>query len=181
MIDPGADAPDADAREPDAGPETPRTPALRAVIGEFGRHLDLLSEQLGASLREADGECASVGESFHDMAVAKGVLDAVQCPEPAQSTLRNSSRQIGESLNAAVAALQYHDRLSQRLGLIRTGLNRLQSLLTDRSPRTYDAWLQALREVEQINRAEQRRLGPDPLHDPGMAHPAPSNGSVELF
>jgi hypothetical protein len=173
VIERGGPAADADAA---------KAPALRAVIGEFGRHLDMLSDQLGASLREADGECASVGESFHDMAAAKGALDAIRCPEPEQSALRDSCRQIGESLHAAVTALQYHDRLSQRLGLIRTGLNRLQALLTDRSTRSYDDWLHALREVEQINRAEQRRLGPDPLHDAGGgAPPAVSNGSVELF
>jgi AraC-like DNA-binding protein len=169
--------PDASAADQDS----PRTPALRAVIGEFGRHLDMLSEQLGASLREADGECASVGESFHDMAVARNSLDAIRCPEPAQSTVQHSCRQIGESLHAAVTALQYHDRLSQRLGLIRTGLSRLQALLTDSSPRSYEEWLHALREVEQINRAEQRRLGPDSTHEPEGAGAAPSNGSVELF
>ena len=161
--------------------DSPRTPGLKAVIGEFGRHLDMLSEQLGASLREADGECVSVGESFHDMAVARSKLDGILCPEPGRGILRDSSRQIGESLHAAVSALQYHDRLSQRLGLIRTGLNRLQSLLKDRSARSYDEWLVALREVEQINRAEQRRLGPDPAGEPGGEPVAVSTGSIELF
>lgn len=172
MIDPGNAVDD---------PASPRTPALRAVIGEFGRHLDMLSEQLGASLREADGECVSVGESFHDMAAAKNALDGIRCPEPEQSILRDSCRQIGASLHAAVTALQYHDRLSQRLALIRTGLNRLQSLLQDRSARSYDEWLQALREVEQVNRVEQRRLGPDPGRETNGAAAAVANGSVELF
>jgi len=160
--------------------DSPKTPALRAVIGEFGRHLDMLSEQLGASLREADSECVSVGESFHDMAKAKRTLDGLRFPGPEEITLRHSCRQIGDSLHAAVTALQYQDRLSQRLGLIRAGLNRLQSLLQDRSARTYDEWLHALREVEQINRVEQRRLGPDPASE-ATAVEAVSNGSVELF
>jgi acyl carrier protein phosphodiesterase len=147
---------------------------MRAVIEEFGRHLDMLAEQLAASLLEADRECESVGESFHDMAAAKNTLGGVNCQEPEQSILRDSCRQIGESLHAAVIALQYHDRLSQRLGLIRTGLVRLQTLLRERSARSAEDWLNSLRDVEQINRVEQRRLGPDTAR-------AVSNDSVELF
>jgi len=158
---------------------------MRAVIEEFGRHLDMLAEQLGASLLEADRECESVGESFHDMAAAKSSIDGVSCPEPEQSILRASCRQIGESLHAAVIALQYHDRLSQRLGLIRTGLVRLQTLLRDRSARSAEDWLDSLRDVEQVNRVEQRRLGPDTGSSPvgGGASTAVSHDhdSVELF
>jgi hypothetical protein len=111
-----------------------RNAAMRAVIVEFGRHLDMLAERLGASLLEADRECESVGESFRDMAAAKNTIDGVSCQEPEQSILRDSCRQICESLHAAVVALQYHDRLSQRLGLIRTGLNRLQNLFKTAPP-----------------------------------------------
>jgi hypothetical protein len=161
----------------------PENVELRVVIGEFGRHLDMLAEQLSASLSEADRECVSVGESFHDLADAKNKIADVHCDEPVRAVLKHSCDQIGNSLHAAVVALQYHDRLAQRLALIRTGLNRLQELLHDPSVRPYNDWLESLRHVEHLNRIEQRRLGPET--DIGQSDPAhrsaASNDSVELF
>jgi len=161
----------------------PENVELRVVIGEFGRHLDMLAEQLSASLSEADRECVSVGESFHDLADAKNKIADVHCDEPVRTVLRHSCDQIGSSLHAAVVALQYHDRLAQRLGLIRTGLNRLQELLHDPSVRPYNDWLESLRHVEHLNRIEQRRLGPET--DMGQSDPAhrsaAANDGVELF
>jgi hypothetical protein len=156
---------------------------LRVVIDEFGRHLDMLAEQLGVSLSEADRDCVSVGESFHDLADAKNKIADVDCDEPGRALLKHSCEQIGNSLHAAVVALQYHDRLAQRLVLIRTGLTRLQELLHDQTGRTYNDWLQSLRHVEHLNRIEQRRLGPETnMGQSGAAHcSAAANDSVELF
>lgn len=159
-----------------------RSPQLREVITELGRHLDILAEQLRASVMEADRDCACVGDSFHEMASARRTLESVDCDEPARSVVRDSCLQIGESLHTAVIALQYHDRLSQRLGLVRAGLNRLQTLLHDRSPHSYDDWLTSLREVEKINRMEQQRLGPVSVEtEAGIYEPHTSQGNVELF
>src|ERR1700722_10155537 len=88
--------------------EEPKSTQLREVIVEFGRHLDILAEQLAASLMEADRECVSVGESFHELAVVKRTIEGVSCAEPQLSVLRDSCKKIGESLHAAVVALQYH-------------------------------------------------------------------------
>jgi hypothetical protein len=161
----------------------PENGELRVVIGEFGRHLDMLADQLGASLSEADRECVSVGESFHDLAAAKNKIADVNCDEPVRTVLKHSCEQIGNSLHAAVVALQYHDRLSQRLALIRTGLNRLQELLHDPTVRPYNDWLESLRHVEHLNRVEQRRLGPEAdMGQSDAAHrSAAANDSVELF
>jgi hypothetical protein len=154
---------------------------LQEVIAEFGRHLDMLAEQLGASLMEADRECVSVGESFHELSAAKGTIEGMVCDEPARTALRSSCKQIGDSLHTAVVALQYHDRLAQRLALVRAGLIRLQNLLQDDSARSYEEWLQALREVEQTNRTEQKRLGPPVGQTNGSEPCALSQSSVELF
>ena len=161
----------------------PENGELGVVIGEFGRHLDMLAEQLGASLSDADRDCVSVGESFHDLADAKSKIADIHCDEPARTVLKHSCEQIGNSLHAAVVALQYHDRLSQRLALIRTGLNRLQELLHDRTGRSYHDWLESLRHVENLNRIEQRRLGPEAdMGQSDAAHrSAAANDGVELF
>lgn len=162
--------------------EEPKSTQLREVILEFGRHLDILAEQLGASVMEADRDCVSVGDSFHEMASARTTLESIECGEPVRSILRDSCLQIGESLQTAVVALQYHDRLSQRLGLVRVGLTRLQTLLHDSSSRSYDDWLASLRDVEQINRMEQQRLGPTPVEtEASVYEPDLSQSSVELF
>ena len=52
---------------PQAGQDT----VFREVIREFERHLDMLAEQLGASLTDAERDLASVGQSFHDLSAAK--------------------------------------------------------------------------------------------------------------
>jgi len=169
--------------QPAADQEAPKVTELREVIVEFGRHLDMLAEQLGTSLIEADRDCVSVGESFHELAAAKTTIDGVSCAEPVRSVLRDSCKQIGDSLHAAVVALQYHDRLAQRLVLVRSGLDRLQTMLHDRSARSYDEWLQSLRDVERINRAEQQRLVPAAAHGQiDDSEPLTlSHNSVELF
>jgi hypothetical protein len=153
------------------------------VIGEFGRHLDILAEQLGASLSEADRECVSVGESFHDLADANDRIAHVDCAEPVRTVLQHSCERIGNSLQAAVVALQYHDRLAQRLALIRTGLNRLQELLHDPTVRPYNEWLESLRRVEHLNRMEQGRLGPrtESAQSDGAQRSAGCSDNVELF
>jgi hypothetical protein len=172
-----------DGTQPTAGAPGPKAAELREVIQEFGRHLDMLAEQLGGALSEANRECNSVGDSFHDMASAKTTIEAVRCADPERAVLRDSCKRIGDSLHAAVVALQYHDRLAQRLTLVRTGLNRLQRLLHERPDSSYGEWLQALRDVEQINRTEQQRVGPDASHDQlsGAQRPALAHSSVELF
>ena len=164
------------------GQDDPKGPQLREVITEFGRHLDMLAEQLGASLSEADRDCVSVGESFHELAAAKSTLDGIGCPEPERSLLRGAAKQMGESLYAAIIALQYHDRLAQRLVIIRAGLDRLQTLLHDDSPRTHQEWLHSLRQVEQLNCTERQRLAPDPASSAaGPAADPMLQSSVELF
>ena len=164
------------APPPQAGPDT----VLREVILEFGRHLDMLAEQLGASLTEADRDCETVGQSFHDLSAAKAAIEGVICPEPAHGVLQDSCGQIGRSLSNAVVALQYHDRLAQRLGLVRGALMRLQALLHEPAPRPYAEWMQSLRDVEQINRTEQKRLGPV-LEPSGSPHSPAGESSAELF
>jgi hypothetical protein len=161
----------------------PENGELHVVIGEFGRHLDMLAEQLAASLTEAERECVSVGRSFHDLADANNKIADVNCDDPGRTILKDSCQQIGNSLHAAVVALQYHDRLAQRLALIRTGLNRLQELLHDRTGRSYGDWLESLRHVEYLNRIEQGRLGPntDTKQSDAAHETEAANDGVELF
>lgn len=140
----------------------------------------MLAEQLSASLAEADRECVSVGESFHELSAARITIERLHCPEPERDLIRKSCQQMGESLHSAVVALQYHDRLAQRLELVRRGLLHLQTLLHHETPDTCDEWLHALRIAEQMNRTEQKRLGPS-VGLQSNEPPVDSRDSIELF
>jgi uncharacterized membrane protein YccC len=141
----------------------------REVIEEFARLLSVLSEQLADSLHESGRDCVAVGQR---LAAASEQIDAIAARHPAIAGLREHCAEIGASLAAAVGALQYHDRLAQRAGHIRSGLEHLQALLRDRSERSYEDWLVLLRGVEQAQRAEQTRL---------MAAELERRGTVEIF
>ena len=140
------------------GEVTSQESDVRSVIAEFGRLLEIFSAQLAESLREADRECTAVGESFHDLAAAKARIEQVECPPAARAALDLECAEIAGSLGAAVVALQYHDRLTQRIGHIRVGLNHLQKLLSETTPRSDEEWLELLQNVDRTYHLEWHRL-----------------------
>jgi hypothetical protein len=155
---------------------------LRAVIDEFGRLLAIFGSQLADSLQEADREYVVVGDAFHEIAAAKTAIAAVDCPQPQKAQLQHETRRIEDSLHAAIVALQYHDRLAQRLGHIRTGLDHLKTLLRDGKDRSNAEWLQLLQNVERAHHVEQQRLiGIDSGADSAGASAPAAKGTVELF
>jgi hypothetical protein len=131
---------------------------LRTVIEEFGRLLELLAGQLTASVNDASRDCAMVGDTFEAIATANARLKAIEAKEADVAPLRACGERITQSLDAAVIALQYHDRFTQRIGNIRAGLNRLQMMLQDGTERSFEDWLTLLRHVEGSYQAEQSRL-----------------------
>jgi hypothetical protein len=163
--------------------ELPAGAGLHAVIEEFARLLDIFSGQLAESLQEADRECMAVGESFHALEAARSRIAAIECPEPGREVLRDGCTQIGESLAGAVVALQYHDRLAQRVGHIRVGLNHLQGLLRHQSIASGEEWLKLLRNVELSYHHEWSRLArpAPPSAAAGGAEPHADQSAVELF
>ncbi|MGA2778455.1 MAG: hypothetical protein ABSF94_12940 [Steroidobacteraceae bacterium] len=169
-----------------ASQETARKEAtMRGVIDEFGRLLEIFSAQLAESLHEADRDCTTVGDSFHDLAHARSNIERVACPEPQASVLQRECAQIDASIGAAVVALQYHDRLTQRIGHIRVGLNHLQKLLRHQAQRTSEEWLELLQNVDRTYHLEWHRLAHTaPTGRAAGAADAPAagdNSSVELF
>ena len=156
---------------------------VRSVIAEFGRLLEIFSDQLAESLREADRECTAVGQSFQDLAAAKSRIEQVACPPAAQAALVRECAAIDGSLGAAVTALQYHDRLTQRIGHIRFGLNHLQMLLREPTQRGDEEWLALLQNVDRTYHLEWHRLAravPTAEKASGEAAAA-DRDSVELF
>jgi hypothetical protein len=149
-------------------------PDIKAVVEEFGRLLDTFGQQLAVSIEESNREYLAVGDAFQELAAAKKRINGIVCQEPDQTVLKSGCERIGESLDAAVVALQFHDRLAQRVGHIRAGLDQLQAVLRDGRERSYDVWLILLRNVEQAQAKEQRRLA-------AGASQGLSDSYVELF
>jgi len=102
---------------------------LQVVIEEVGRLLEVFEAQLSDSLRQASHEFGLVGAAFQEIAAANERTNSVTLPEPVLTLVRINCERIGRSLADAVVGLQCHDRLAQRLGHIRDGLDHLQSLL----------------------------------------------------
>jgi len=167
------------------GPDVPGGAGLHAVIEEFSRLLDIFSSQLAESLEEADRECMAVGESFHALAAAKARIEAIDCPEPQRSVVSAGCAEISGSLAAAVVALQYHDRLAQRVGHIRVGLNHLQGLLRHQAVASGEEWLELLKKVERGYHHEWSRLARPAPTGEGAASAAgearADHSTVELF
>jgi hypothetical protein len=161
-------------RKTDAAGGRPTEAGLPAVIDEFGRLLQVFGGQLAESLQEADREYAHVGQAFHELAAAKVRIGAVECPQPQKAVLARQCSRIDESLQGAVVALQCHDRLAQRLGHIRAGLDHLQALLRDGVDRSGIEWLALLQNVERAHHGEQQRLA-------GAAAQDAAQSTVELF
>jgi hypothetical protein len=134
---------------------------------EFAELLDVLGSEMSTCVQEADRDIVDLSRAFQELAAANGRTRAIT-DDP---RVHDNCALIGTSLRDAVVALQCHDRLAQRIGHIRTGLEHLRGLLRDGTDRSCDEWLSLLRGVEDSHRAEQARyLGADMPH-----------GGAELF
>lgn len=131
---------------------------LRAVIGELGRVLDKLGDQLAATVQEADRECRTIGIAFRKMATANRRLAAIPLRGPAAKVLEANCTDIDAAMNDAIVALQYQDLLAQRVFHIRAGLDQIQGNLRDGTQRSYRDWLEFLRRVERLHHTEQQKL-----------------------
>lgn len=156
---------------PSADPSQYGAPTLKEVIAEFGRILDVLRTQLEDSVREAGRECTLLGEAFYRLAGTNGRIEQLAHADSREELLE-CCQEIRATLSTAVVGMQYQDRLAQRLGHVRSGLDRLQGSLRDDAQRSFAEWLRLLQDVESAQEIEQGRLA---------AVDVEPRGSVELF
>jgi hypothetical protein len=139
---------------------------------EFAQVLAVLGTELSASVQAADRDIVDLAQAFQQLARANERTQSIARNDPALGPIGDNCAQISASLREAIIALQCHDRLAQRVGHIRAGLDHLRGLLQEAPDRSCDEWLGLLRQVEDSHRAEQERLtGPQ----------ITPNGSSELF
>jgi hypothetical protein len=145
---------------------------MQEVTAELARVLEVLGSELLHSVQESTREWADVGAAFDRLAAANSTLGTLAESLPKSSGIQAQSAEIGASIGAAVMALQHHDRLAQRLGHVRSGIDHLRDLLSDGVERSSGEWVVRLEAVERLQREEQARL---------IAVESVPRGSVELF
>ncbi len=137
---------------------SPDAADLRMVIGEAAGLLGVFAAQLRDSLRQANQEFAAVGAAFLAIAAASDRINSAALGEPEVTSVRMNCDRINRSLATAVAGLQSHDRLTQRLVHTMHGLEQLRSLLADGNDRSNAQWLELLRGVDREHQTEHSRL-----------------------
>ncbi len=139
---------------------------------ELARVLEMLGSQLEHSVRDSAQEWADVGAAFDRLSAANARLESLSQASPSSRAIHGETEQIRASLGEAVIALQHHDRLAQRLGHIRAGIDDLRHLLNSGVERSSPEWLMRLQSIERMQHDEHARL---------VAVDSEPRGSVELF
>ncbi|AMN46289.1 hypothetical protein ACG33_04040 [Steroidobacter denitrificans] len=154
------------------------------------RLLELCEAQIGAAMHDAETAIDTLLQAFN--AVSETSRSMRASAGELQDTLHlqgigNLNRQfdaIRSQMNSAVIALQFHDKLTQRLDHVRHSLLRLAAFTCDRTQRSQrKQWDQLLISLRQLYRTEEeqqifRRLIEDSVDS---AAPAEPQHDIELF
>lgn len=100
------------------------------VAAQLRRFLELGAAQLDAAVRESDSRVEKLAEAISDMASDARALElevaALEGPEQraaqARARIRTLSEALGAHAQSAIIALQFYDKLVQRLTHVREGL-----------------------------------------------------------
>jgi len=145
---------------------------VRPTEREVLTFLDLAAAQIEAALREADPDVARI-------------VAAVSAIAPADHAASGAER--GDD---AVIAMQYHDRLTQRLLHVRDGLTLLAATLAEHASDTDQAWSAHREHVrERCSMEAERRMfdlvasgaPPERVFEALAASSASAPGEIELF
>ncbi len=133
---------------------------IDAVVREFGRLLLSLGSELGHATREAERQCMPLGQMFDRVADANRQIAACVRDTSSAAPVLAHCAEISQALSATVVTLQYGDRLAQRIGHVRSGLEHLYSLLQNYPSRSYEESMALLQDVDVMHTLQQERLLP---------------------
>lgn len=157
-------------------------PFDRSAVAAVRRLLDLFSDRLHDSLAESERGCVTACEAFANAGLASAGISRNLADAALPGAIAEEAMAMRESLSAATVALQFHDRLTQQVDHVRSGLNDLSRLLGDASGgrSEWDARLAAWGrsyEAEHHRLMSSARAGGagDPSLSPGDA------ADIELF
>ena len=134
--------------------------------------LRLFAAQLDATLRDVEGPVGDLSEAFVKLTLR--VAELGQGPEGAGGELPRQVQSIGELVQQCIVALQFPDRMNQRIRHVETGLAQLAALLSDPGTRNEEsAWGELDRAVRaNYSMAEEHELADRLLSElPAAGHP----------
>ena len=106
-------------------------PAAADVVGELRRFLELGAAQLDAAMRESDARVEKLGAAVSGVAADARALDQAvrtldsqdaSAVQYARARIRELTQALSAHADATVTALQFYDKLVQRLTHVREGL-----------------------------------------------------------
>ena len=158
-------------------------PSDRSVVAAVRRLRDLFSDRLRDSLAESDRGCVNACEAFESAGLASARISRSLAVAARPGTIAEEAMAMRESLNAATVALQFHDRLTQQVDHVRSGLNDLSRLLEGDVSGGRAEWDARLAAWGRHYEAEHHRLI-SPARAGGAGDPSLSPGDAadtELF
>jgi len=164
----------------------PPPSAEGSALGESAKLLELARAQIDDSLDEADRSVETLLGTLARLLENLRPLTAPGEPLQAESAIPPElAAHIRDDAATVIEAMQFYDRLNQRLGHLRDGLAELGRLFADRDAANHaEAWptlherIRALYANEPDRRLFDTVMG-SPNRGPG-AHPAPA-GELDLF
>ena len=106
---------------------------------QTARLLDLAVAQIEISMREGDDSVDSLARSFASMVATIGLLQRdledlgghVRPESGSSGEIARHCEQVKTEMQRAVVAFQFYDKLTQRLGHVRDGLDRLGKIVSN--------------------------------------------------
>lgn len=153
------------------------------------RLLELCEAQIGSAMHDADAAVDTllqafnaVSETSRSMRAATDKLRDTLAPQEVDDLSRQFDA-IRSQMNSAVIALQFHDKLTQRLDHVRHSLLRLAAFGCDRTQRSQRAqWDQLLATLRQLYRTEEeRQIFRRLIEDGDSAATVEPQNDIELF
>jgi len=158
---------------------------------QFVRLLELCEAQIGSAMRDAETAVETLLHAFNGVSeTSRSMLastDALQGTLDPQviGELNRQFDAIRGQMNSAVIALQFHDKLTQRLDHVRHSLLRLAAFTCDGAQRSQrQQWDQLLATLRQLYRTEEERQIFKRLieeEEDSAAVQADPQGEIELF
>lgn len=179
----------------------PESDAQALSATETAHMLKLCAAQIEDALKECDAAVERLLEAFgaviddaqwfwrHANETTNGRIVAADEPTMTAETTARSARLVARA-NAAIQALQFHDRLTQRLGHVRHSLKSLGEFVTDQERSSQaDHWERLQQDLGKLYRTREEvaifeslaRVPVDRRKTPRESVPALPGSDIELF
>ena len=164
---------------------------------QIAHMLELCEAQMESALSEADCAVDTLVRAFSDVAESARALSALAQDRPGEAgaELNRQIAAVSAHMSSAVVALQFYDKLTQRLGHVRHSLSTLALFVCDgNQARERDQWRRLFSTLRRLYRTEEERqifrmmvegqsveAARDHIHQATATLRIGQGGDVELF